>query len=346
MEGRGVYNANSALQASGAGLAVALWERAAAEARVPDGDSPVVIADYGASEGRNSVGPMRLAIQVLRSRLGPRRAISIAHTDLPANDFGSLFATIEDDQRGYVLGNPNVFPNAVGRSFYQQTLPGAQVSLGWSAYAAQWLSRIPGPVPGHIIGFRSEGALRQAFIEQGRRDWESFLKLRSAELRSGGRLVISLPALDEKGAHPAAAVTDAANDAIAEMVSDGHLTPQERSRMCVATYPRTQGETLAPFSNGDLAFGLRLLESRSSPIEDAGWAKYREDGDVGTLAASRAGAARAILGPSLASGLNQNENEIARKAFLDRLEAGMRRRLSIDPSPIVNIVEVLSLAKI
>jgi hypothetical protein len=30
MEGRGVYNANSALQASGAGLAVALWERAVA----------------------------------------------------------------------------------------------------------------------------------------------------------------------------------------------------------------------------------------------------------------------------------------------------------------------------
>ncbi len=116
--------------------------------------------------------------------------------------------------------------------------------------------------------------------------------------------------------------------------------------MCVATYPRTQGETLAPFSSGDLAFGLRLLESRFSPIEDAGWAKYCEDGDVGALAASRAGAARAILGPSLASGLDQNENEIARKAFLDRLEAGMRRQLSIDPSPIVNIVAVLSLAKI
>ena len=116
--------------------------------------------------------------------------------------------------------------------------------------------------------------------------------------------------------------------------------------MCVATYPRTQGETLAPFSSGDLAFGLRLLESRFSPIEDAGWAKYCEDGDVGALAASRAGATRAILGPSLASGLDQNENEIARKAFLDRLEAGMRRRLSIDPSPIVNIVAVLSLAKI
>jgi hypothetical protein len=288
---------------------------------------------------------MRLSIQVLRSRLGPRRFTSIAHTDLPANDFSSLFATIEDDQRGYVLGDPNVFPHAVGRSFYRPTLPGAQVSLGWSAYAAQWLSRIPGTVPGHIIGFQqrrlASGLLRAG--EAGLGDFPE-TALRRIALRRATRHF--LPALDEKGAHPAAAVTDAANDAIAEMVSDGHLTPEERSRMCVATYPRTQSETLAPFSSGDMAFGLRLLESRFSPIEDAGWAKYCEDGDVGALAASRAGAARAILGPSLASGLDQNENEIARKAFLDRLEAGMRRRLSIDPSPIVNIVAVLSLAKI
>ncbi len=121
------------------------------------------------------------------------------------------------------------------------------MSLGWSSYAAHWLSEIPGPVPGHIIGFRSTGRVRQAFFEQGRRDWESFLKLRSAEMRSGGRLVISVPALNEKGEHPGAAVVDAANEVINDMVSDGQLTTRERDRICIAAYPRTPAETLAPF---------------------------------------------------------------------------------------------------
>jgi hypothetical protein len=345
MEGRGAYNAHSALQASGAALALPLWEQAAAEASIPDGDYPIVIADYGASQGRNSVIPIQLAIDRLRSRLGPRRAISVAHTDLPANDFSSLFATVDGEQTGYVRDDPNVFPHAVGRSFFRQTLPDAHVSLGWSSYAAHWLSGIPGPVPGHIIGFRSTGALREAFFEQGRRDWESFLKLRCAEVRPGGRLVISMPSLNERGEHPGAVVVDAANDVIGEMVSDGLLTMRERERMCVAAYPRTPAETLAPFSGG-AAFGLRLLESSFTPLEDGGWAKYREDGDAEALATSRARIFRVTLGPSLENGLEASADETTRRTFMDRLEAGMRRRLKTDPAPIANIVAILSLEKV
>ena len=31
----------------------------------------------------------------------------------------------------------------VGRSFYEQLLPNATVSIGWSAIAVHWLSKIP-----------------------------------------------------------------------------------------------------------------------------------------------------------------------------------------------------------
>jgi hypothetical protein len=281
-----------------------------------------------------------------RCDLASATAISIAHTDLPANDYSSLFATVDGEQTGYVQGDLNVFPHAVGRSFYRQTLPSAHVSLGWSSYAAQWLSDIPGPVPGHIVGFRSAGPIRQAFFEQGRRDWESFLKLRSAELRSGGRLVISLPSLNEKGEHPGAAVADAANEVIGDMVSDGRLTMGERHRMCIAAYPRTPAETLAPFSDSDSAFGLRLLESSFTPLEDGAWAKYRKDGDTEALAASRALSFRATLGPSLGNGLETIADETTRRTFLDRLETGMRHRLKGYIAPIVNIVAILSLAKL
>jgi hypothetical protein len=64
------------------------------------------------------------------------------------------------------------------------------------------------------------------------------------------------------------------------------------------------------------------------------------------LAASRARVFRVTLGPSLESSLEASADETARRTFMDGLEAGMRRRLKIDPAPIANIVAILSFAKV
>ena len=73
MEGSGIYNRNSALQAAGIKLVLPLWEKMARSVSV--GDEPVVIADYGSSQGRNSMVPVRIAIKALRHRTGPERPI-------------------------------------------------------------------------------------------------------------------------------------------------------------------------------------------------------------------------------------------------------------------------------
>jgi len=91
---------------------------------------PIVIADYGASEGRNSLAPMRAAIGALRKRVGPERPISVIHTDLPQNDFAALFQTVISDPDSYLNGDAAAFASAVGRSFYQQILPPRSVTLG------------------------------------------------------------------------------------------------------------------------------------------------------------------------------------------------------------------------
>jgi hypothetical protein len=342
MEGRGAYNLNSALQASGAALALPVFEQAAHSIPLEDGDRPIVVADYGASEGRNSLIPISLAIRVLRQRAGRSRPICVVHTDLPANDFKSLFATVEETPESYARDGP-VFPSAIGRSFFRALFPNCYVDLAWSSYAAQWLSRSPRPVPDDIVGFRGAGPLRQAFFDQGRADWETFLARRADELRPGGRLVVCLPSLNEAGLHPGALLIDAANEAIAEMLAEGSITAEERERMCIAVYPRTRAETLAPFAEGGSGLGLQLISSSFSPVEDVGWIKYREDRDAEALAAKRAGSFRATFGPSLASALRGDDS--ARQAFSDRLEAAMRRRLAIHPVEIANIVAILSLVR-
>ena len=78
MEGHGAYNRSSRVQAAGASPAIPLLEQAAREAALPPAPEPIVVADYGSSEGHNSLAPMGLAIGGLRRRAGhaPFRAKS------------------------------------------------------------------------------------------------------------------------------------------------------------------------------------------------------------------------------------------------------------------------------
>jgi hypothetical protein len=90
------------VQAAGSSPAVPLLEKAAQEVLLPPVPEPIVIADYGSSEGRNSLAPLRVAIEVLRQRIGKKRAISVVHTDLPGNDFGALFQMLASDPASYL----------------------------------------------------------------------------------------------------------------------------------------------------------------------------------------------------------------------------------------------------
>src|SRR6516225_3176046 len=271
MEAKGAYNKHAKLPADGAALALPLLEKAVQRVVLDEGGQPIVIADYGSSQGKNSMVPMQLAIRGLRRRIGPNRAISVFHPDQPSNDFATLFAVLEGDPGRYVLGEPNVFPAAIGRSFYQSVLPPGSVHLGWSSYAAVWLSEIPTLIPGHFFPARSTGTVRTEFDRQGARDWEAFLSLRAKELRPGGRLVVVLPALADDGSSGFTHVIDEANASLEEMVADGAITTEERSGMAVGNYPRRKRDLLAPFAANGRFQQLTVEDCEMSAFPDGAW---------------------------------------------------------------------------
>jgi hypothetical protein len=169
MEGEGAYNRHARVQASGISLALPFLESAARKI-VSDSDSqPIVIVDYGSSQGKNSLMPLRAAIGTIRSRFGSNRPILVFHVDQPANDFNTLFELLDSDADRYTLNDANVFPSAIGRSFYERVLPRDHVDLGWSSYAVVWLSRIPTLIPGHFHSSCSTGAVRAEFERQAAR---------------------------------------------------------------------------------------------------------------------------------------------------------------------------------
>jgi hypothetical protein len=84
---------------------------------------PIVIVDYGSSQGKNSLGPLRTTIEAVRQKVGGERPILVYHEDLPMNDFNALFDVLHDDPDSYALNQPSVFPCAIRRSFYEEVCP-------------------------------------------------------------------------------------------------------------------------------------------------------------------------------------------------------------------------------
>ena len=345
MEGKGFYNKYAAIPTAGGALALPLLEQAARLIHLDTGDRPIVIADYGSSEGKNSLAPMRAAIAVLRARAGLQRPIFVHHTDLPANDFNSLFEVLEGDPDSYVRGERNVFSSAIGRSFYQSVLPPNYVDLAWSSYAAVWLSQIPCQIPDHFFIPCSTGAVRAEFERQAALDWEAFLSLRATELRPGGRLVVALPSLADDGSTAFAAIMDHANAVLRELVTAGHITAEERGRMTLASCPRRQRDLLAPFAEHKQFRRLLVEHCTTSVVADKAWDEYQLDKDAEALARKRARFFRAIFVPSLAHALAPGRGPEERQAFGAALEAGLGRRLVDYPTRIDHLVGMIVLAK-
>jgi SAM dependent carboxyl methyltransferase len=347
MEGKGAYNKYAKLPAGGAALALPLLEKAARSVELGAGDQPVVIADYGSSQGKNSLVPMQVAIRTLRVGLGSNRPVCVFHVDQPSNDFNTLFEVLDTDPGRYSLEEPNVFPAAIGRSFYEDVLPPGSVHLGWCSYAAVWLSRIPTAIPGPFISLRGTDSVRAEFARQGARDWEAFLSLRARGLRLGGRLVVVLPALADDGLSGFENIMDQANAVLAEMVTDGAITAKERARMVLRAYPRRKSSLLAPFAHERKFQQLTMEDFEMSALPDAAWNDYARDRNKEALATKHALFFRSVFMPSLASALTRVRagDAEALRIFGDRLEAGLKRRLANQPAAMHSLVQTIVLAK-
>lgn len=347
MEGKGVYNRHAMVPAGGAVLALPHLEKAVRSIELDAGEQAILIVDYGSSQGKNSLIPMRTAIKGLRQRLHSTRPIFVFHVDQPSNDFNTLFEVLDGDLDRYTLNDPNVFPAAIGRSFYHSVLPPASVHLGWCSYAAVWLSRIPTVIPGHFIAARSTGAVREEFERQAAKDWEAFLSLRARELRRGGRLVVVLPALADDGSSGIQNLMDQANAVLGEMVADGAITSEERTRMVIGSYPRRKRELLAPFAHNGRFHDLHLEDIEVSELPDPAWADYERDGNNQALATKHALFFRSIFMPSLASALDsvRSGDPEALRIFAARLETGLKQSLASEPRAMHSLVQTVVLAK-
>jgi hypothetical protein len=312
MEGGGQYNAHASAQAASAAFGADLLRAAATSAPVGPAGA-VTVVDYGASEGRNSLGPLSAAVDAIREARGADQPVWVVHTDLPDNDFSSLFRTVADDPGTY--RRPGVYTAAVGRSFYEQLLPDASVGLGWSSIAVHWLRAVPGP----LDGFWPSTATAEQYgvwAREAAADWQAFVTARAAEMAPGARMVVVVGAAHGDG-RARRSGAERAMDEVARgldaLVGSGDVTEAERAAMAIPAWYRTAAEWEAPF---DAGCGLVLEQLRFVDLGDPLWQQTRGTG-AHDYPAAVAAALRVSFGPSLLQDLDPQRRGTVATALFD-----------------------------
>jgi hypothetical protein len=229
----------------------------------------LTIADFGAADGGTSADLMRRLVQAIRLR-EPERQISITYTDLPHNDFSTLFRLSQgllgpNTDTPPLADTPNLFIFGSGTSFYRQVLPDNSLSFGFSATAMHWISRRPRMIADHVQAVGAAPAEREQFRAQALQDWETILLARARELRSGGRLALANFCVDEEGRYLGHTTGVDMFDSFArhwrDLLRAGRINETEYVNATFQQFYRTPNEFAAPLRDPASAVsraGLKL----------------------------------------------------------------------------------------
>jgi len=318
MRGKGFYNENSRVQRTASAFALPLLVEAADTAPLPAGRELFMVADYGSSQGRNSLLPMRTVVERVRRR-DADVAIEVVHNDLPDNDFSALFRTVAASDQSYLAGATRTFSYAVGRSFFERIFPDEQVRVGWSAIAAHWLSRTVPSAPNHMWCPRNAGRHSGVAAEQAAQDWRQFLEHRVHEMVAGARLIVVVAQADDLGQRGSDGYLNLLNHVLQTMVDEGILQAEEFARVSIATYFRTTEELRTPFERGGLGEHLFLDHFLHEPMADPLWSTYEADCDADSFARGYTGWLRAFSEPALLRALHKERPAEEQKPLLDEV---------------------------
>jgi hypothetical protein len=335
MKGAGYYDQHSTAQMSSIQTLQDWVDDAVANLPLPAAAQPVTILDLGSSEGGNAIRMMASITERVRRRTG--QPVQPIFSDLASNNFNQLFANLEQARRAGLFP-AEVYPGAVGGSFYGPLLPPGTVHLATSFNAIQWLDRLPAVRLPDAVVYRRPHPPRQgrtvspeavtAFTRQAEQDLVRFLESRSRELVPGGKLLLAGPG-DTDQVCVGDGLEDVINDSWRDLVASGQLKQEEYERFTMPVYFRTVAELLAPLEREDSPVSGMFAVERAEALEVTlpFVVEFRRSGDAAAYAAAYTGFIRATSEPVVRAALNRSAAETS---VVDCLYERVRARLQAD----------------
>ncbi|OMO57808.1 SAM dependent carboxyl methyltransferase [Corchorus olitorius] len=217
------------------------------------------IADLGCATGHNTLATIDMIVQSLRQKYvtmcGFEPEFEAFFSDLPSNDFNSLFQSLSsrqfsDQQQYFAAGVPG--------SFYNRLFAKGKLHIAVSLSALHWLSKIPETVldkrsaawnKGRVWIEGSKIEVVEAFAKQAEKDLDDFLRCRKEEIVQGGMLFILMggrPGLqppqnqledpDSRAKHPFTMTMD---QAWQDLLNEGLIDEETRDGFNIPAYMRS-----------------------------------------------------------------------------------------------------------
>jgi hypothetical protein len=264
------------------------------------------LAEYGSSQGGNSVAPFAVALGVVGELCD---TVQITHTDLVSNDWNALLRVLDpqNDASSYARElKSKCFVSARTGSFHTALFPPGSIHLGWSSIANHWLSAVPdGVASPHsmILDYRHPLVKAQAHA-----DWVAYLQQRERELVRGGQLVNVEILRPEHGFQTSDTSKYVKFCDVALQLLHARFGPNE-----VFTFPmlvRSKAEMVRPFESRETG-QLVLKDAQTIALRDVFKTEFHQTGNAQKYAQDVVRAFRAVATSlQLAQRFPQHEVEL------------------------------------
>uniref|UniRef100_A0A7N0ZR22 Uncharacterized protein n=1 Tax=Kalanchoe fedtschenkoi TaxID=63787 RepID=A0A7N0ZR22_KALFE len=256
----------------------------------------ISIADLGCATGPNALFAMLEIVKIIgkfcekTENHQKKPSIFALLNDLLSNDFNNIFRSLGNfyDALPRNRGFDQCFVAAVPGSFYGRLFPSKSLNFVHSSYSLMWLSQVPDGLVGEngealnkgniCICEASSLAVRKAFGEQFKRDFNVFLKSRSEEVILGGSMVLTF--LGNVGRIAPFKVYEVIGQTLAQMANEGLVN---KSKLDIFNLPlhTPSADQISEVILDQNLFNLRKIEVIKTPW-DAGMDEEEGIGEIKT----------------------------------------------------------------
>ncbi|XP_067673021.1 uncharacterized protein [Haliotis asinina] len=222
------------------------------------------VGDYGCHDGSSSQDIVEYLLGALRKLHGEDLTVHIIYEDGTNNDYNALVKNVS--RNGRESGNQKVFVSMCPTSFYRQCLPDDTFNIVVCFWSAHFLPRsvsYKDSLSKFPDGSRSEC---DAVADLASEAWQGFLLIRANEIKSGGCMLLVVPAEDTERKYGESSVhlqnLWVAMTTVWRLLRDmQHVTQREYEAANYSGYYRSEDELRAPFLDEDspvVKAGLRI----------------------------------------------------------------------------------------
>lgn len=281
-------------------------------------DSLLHVADYGCSEGFNSIAIFSEVFSKFRKSF--YNPIMITHIDLPQNDWVVVNKLIQTSEISY-LKLDNIYYTTIGKSYFNQIFPKESVHIAYASYSMHYLSAKPK---------RDNGEYSWVFqnaIVQARKDMKQLLNHRLEELINGGYFFFIINARESINEDPS--LSRYSFNVIKKLLDRGDVLPDEFTNFVWQSFPYhiTEIQEILQEFNGR----IEIIKCEYGKIFSPYYSEYLETNDIDAFEKNIIDMIRVRMKNALFSCLLRSEEDKMRILYIALDEIRLIIRKEIQP---------------